>query len=152
MQPEENKVIEEKDLDEKSIEKINEYKEIIIKKLNNFLQNVPSGVLLKNYSTGLEYKIDKISHHTYKIDILSDQTLKGIVISADEGAYGLEINRAGKTRDEYLGLIDFNPEGGDIPIRIDTHRIRILGSIESFKIRVDKIINDIINSKPYTTG
>ena len=149
---EEDKVIEEKDLDEKSIERINEFKTSTIKRLNTFLQNIPQGVLLKNYSTGVEYKINRISHHTYKIDILSDQTLKGIVISADEGAFGLEINRAGKARDEYLGLIDFDPRGGDFPFKIDPNRIRILGSVESFEIRVNKLIDDIINSKPFTAG
>jgi hypothetical protein len=149
---EEDKVIEEKDLNEKQIEDINEYKKVIVKKLNSFLEKLPNGALLKNAATGVEYKIARISHHTYKIDILSDQTLKGIVISADEGVIGIEINRPGKIRDEYLGLIDLNPQGGGEPLKVDPHRIKILGSIESFKVRLDKIIDDIINSIPYTVG
>jgi len=149
---EEDKVLEEKDLSPETLTKLNEYKEIISQKLNNFLENIPEGSLLENPSSRIKFKINKPHHHYYRIEVLSDQTLNSLILNTETGSSAIEINRPGKTRDEFLGLIDANSFGGGTGIQVELGKIRITGSFESFKVRMDKIANDIINSIPYTEG
>lgn len=152
MQIEDDKVVEGKDLDPATIVEINKYKETVVKRLNNFLENLPSGIVLKNPDTGRLFKIEVIKHHLYRITPIQDAAVKNLIIDADPGSEAIEINRSGKSLDEYLGLTDPNSYGGSAEVMVDITKIRILGSFESFKIRMDGIVDEIINSLPFTEG
>ena len=60
---EEDKILEEKDLNPETLIELNKYKEIVSQKLNNFLENIPEGSLLETPSSGIRFRVEKPHHH-----------------------------------------------------------------------------------------
>ena len=145
-------MVEEKDLDPATIIEINKYKEAVVKKLNFYLENITSGTIIKNPNTGRMFRVEIIKHHLYRITLIQGTDLKNLIIDGDPGSEAIEINRSGKSLDEYLGLTDPSSYGGSEDVQVDLTKIRILGSFESFKIRMSALVDEIISSLPFVEG
>jgi hypothetical protein len=147
----EEEILTEANLEPEVLESIYTYEKGVIQKLNQFLESQQEGAVLENTSSGVTFRIEKPRHHFYKLVFSGDRSLESVLLSAEGGNAAIEINRPGKMKDEYLGSIDMNPSGG-AEIKIAPNKIRIYGSFESFKVRMDKIVDDIKSSIPYTEG
>jgi hypothetical protein len=150
---EEDKIITEKDISDEELEQINIYKELTVSRLVKFLESLPKETLIIDPENNFQYKINETSCHTFTIEIQgSTSQFKQLVVCEENGISAIEINRQGDSKDEFLGLlVPVNSNQVD-NTQIDSSRIRILGGFESFKIRLDSLINSIINSVPYTNG